>query len=375
MKIVIISPAHPYRGGIAESTTRLAQELVTEGHEVIIHTFTLQYPGFLFPGTSQFTTDPAPVGLNIVRSINAVNPLNWIKVGRHINNLKPDLVIVRYWLPFMGPAFGTILKCINGAQKIAITDNVIPHEKRIGDKQLSQYFVNQVDGFVTMSKSVGEELKALTTNKPIVVSMHPIFDVYGAKMDKTEAKAALGVKEDELLLFFFGFIRKYKGLDLLLEAMAHPEVKQRKIKLLVAGEYYANEAEYQQLIQKLGIADQLIMRTDYIPNDQVYKYFSAADCVVQPYLSATQSGISQVAYHFEVPMIVTNVGGLPETVPHDKVGLIAEVNSASIAEMIVKFYDEQKVDIYTENMKLEKVKYSWSYFVEQLMQVYNAIKK
>jgi len=375
LNIVIISPAHPYRGGIAESTTRLAQELVAEGNEVIIHTFTLQYPGFLFPGTSQFTTDPAPEGLNIIRSINAVNPLNWIKVGKHINSLQPDLVIVRYWLPFMGPAFGTILKFVKKAKRIAITDNVIPHEKRIGDKQLSQYFVNQVDGFITMSKSVGEELKDLTTNKPIVVSMHPIFDVYGAKMDKAQAKQNLGVAEDELLLFFFGFIRKYKGLDLLLEAMAHPEVKKRKIRLLVAGEYYANEAEYQQLIQKLGIADQLIMRTDYIPNDQVYKYFSAADCVVQPYLSATQSGISQVAYHFEVPMIVTNVGGLPETVPHDKVGLIAEVNSNSIAEMIVKFYEEQKVDLYTENMKIEKVKYSWSYFVQQLMQVYNAIQK
>jgi len=205
--------------------------------------------------------------------------------------------------------------------------------------------------------------------------MHPIFDVYGAKMDKTEAKVALGVKEDELLLFFFGFIRKYKGLDLLLEAMAHPEVQKRKIKLLVAGEYYANEAEYQQLIMKLGIADQLIMRTDYIPNDQVYKYFSAADCVVQPYLSATQSGISQVAYHFEVPMIVTNVGGLPETVPHDKVGLIADVSSDAIAKMIVRFYDEKKTDQYAANMKIEKVKYSWSYFVEQLMQVYHSIKK
>lgn len=372
MKIIILGSAHPLRGGgIATFNERMASVLQEQGHEVIIYSFSLQYPSFLFPGKSQFTDEPAPAGLNIKSVINSINPLNWIIQGNNIKAEQADLIIVRFWLPFMGPCLGTILRIIrkNKYTKIvSITDNVIPHEKRFGDEVFTKYFLKPIDAFVAMSKEVLNDLKSFS-NKPSVYTPHPLYDNYGASVNKGEALEKLGLNPSERHLLFFGFIRKYKGLDWLLEAMNDDRIKAENIKLIVAGEFYGDEEVYTQLIEKFQLHSSVKLYTSFIPNDEVKYYFCAADLVVQPYKTATQSGITQIAYHFEKPMIVTNVGGLAENVPDGKVGYVAEPNPRSIADAIIKFYEPNSIPELESNIKAEKDKYSWDNFIQQLLTV------
>lgn len=377
MKIIIIGAAYPLKGGLASFNERLAKELsLFNDKEVEIYTFSLQYPSFLFPGKTQLSSDPAPNSLKIKVKINSINPLNWIKVGNKINKLNPDLIIVKYWLPFMGPCYGTILRKAKKSSKtkvISILDNIIPHEKRIGDRLFTKYFIKPVDGFISMSKSVLHDLSSFDTIKPTLFIPHPIYDNYGDAIDKNTAKTFLNISEDEKIILFFGYIRKYKGLDLLLEAMHYQKIKESNIKVLIAGEYYGNEKYYQEIIEKYNLHNQVILHTDFIPNSEVKYYFSAADCVVQPYKSATQSGISQLAYHFETPMIVTNVGGLPEIVPHEKVGYVVPPNPQAIAKAILDFYEKNKQSEFKKNIKVEKKKYTWNRFTEKLLDFYKAL--
>lgn len=377
MKIIIIGAAYPLKGGLASFNERLAKELsLFNDKEVEIYTFSLQYPSFLFPGKTQLSSDPAPNSLKIKVKINSINPLNWIKVGNKINKLNPDLIIVKYWLPFMGPCYGTILRKAKKSSKtkvISILDNIIPHEKRIGDRLFTKYFIKPVDGFISMSKSVLHDLSSFDTIKPTLFIPHPIYDNYGDAIDKNTARTFLNISEDEKIILFFGYIRKYKGLDLLLEAMHYQKIKESNIKVLIAGEYYGNEKYYQEIIEKYNLHNQVILHTDFIPNSEVKYYFSAADCVVQPYKSATQSGISQLAYHFETPMIVTNVGGLPEIVPHEKVGYVVPPNPQAIAKAILDFYEKNKQSEFKKNIKVEKKKYTWNIFTEKLLDFYKAL--
>ena len=373
-KIIILSPAHPLRGGIAALSERLAQELQNNGAEVTIYSFSLQYPGFLFPGKTQFTDDPPPKDLKIKTIVNSINPLNWWKVGRMIQQEKPDLLIIRYWLPFMAMSLGTIARVVKRnkyTKVIAIADNILPHEKRPGDWQLTAYFVKEVDGFIVMSKSVMEDLRLFTKAKPAIFTPHPIYDNYGEIIDKKESLRHLQLPENERYILFFGFIRKYKGLDFLLEAIADKRVKNLDIKLIVAGEYYDSPELYEDLITQYNLSERVILRTDFIPNDEVKYYFGAADLVAQPYRSATQSGISQMAYHFEKPMIVTNVGGLPEIVEHGKAGYVVEVNAQAIADAIVDFYKNDRAVEMQAGVREEKKRFDWSVMVngiEQLLQ-------
>lgn len=373
MKIIIVGSAHPLRGGgIATFNERLASALQDHEHEVSIYSFSLQYPNFLFPGKNQFTKEPVPEGLKIKSVINSINPLNWITVGNQLKKENADLIIVRYWLPFMGPCLGTILRIAKRNKHtkiIAITDNVIPHETRIGDKQFTQYFLKSIDGCLSMSEEVLKDLKTFDAQKPSIYAAHPMYDNYGAALSPIEARRILKIPENDKYLLFFGFIRQYKGLDILLEAMADPRIKSSNIKLIVAGEYYGDPKPYEEKISQLGLQNQLYMFTDFIPNDEVKLYFSAADCVVQPYRTATQSGISQVAYHFEKPMIVTNVGGLPEIVPHDKVGYVTAVDSTAIADAIIQFY-QQKPFKFQNGIREEKHKYTWDTFINKMIQLY-----
>lgn len=376
--IHIISPAHPLRGGIASSTERLAQALQESGYQVNLYSFRLQYPGFLFPGKTQYTSDPAPANLTIHTLINSVNPFNWWFVGRRIAREKPDLVIVRYWLPFMGPCLGTILRLAssNGHTRvIALADNIIPHEKRPGDRLFTQYFCGAVDGFVAMSKAVLAEINTQFARKqqPAIFVPHPLYDNYGQAVSRTEALERLGLPPEFQYLLFFGFIRDYKGLDLLLEAMAHLKNKNNKLRLIIAGEYYGNQDAYEQQIDTLGIRDLLVLRTDFIPHDQVKYYFGAADLVVQPYKSATQSGISQLAYHFEKPMVVTQVGGLAEIVPHGEAGYVTEVSATAIADAITDFFDNKRSDQMTAHVIEGKKRFSWENMVKGLEQIFNNI--
>lgn len=372
--IVIVGPAHPLRGGLASFNERLARAFQQQGHTVEIVTFSLQYPGFLFPGTTQYSSEPAPTDLSIKVKINAINPLNWISTGNYLKRLNADIIIVRYWLPFMGPCLGTILRKArkNGKSRIVcIADNIQPHEKRPGDKAFTKYFIKPVDAFVTMSKKVLADLRLFTADKPASYIPHPLYDNFGKIISADEARNHLGIALTDKVVLFFGFIRQYKGLDLLLEAIAlvrksAPETS--GIKFLIAGEFYENRQPYDELIRKLGIEESLILKTDFIPDSEVKYYLCAADLVVQPYRNATQSGVTPLAYHFEVPMLVTNVGGLASMVPDGKAGLHAAPNPASIAEKIIEYFKSGK-EHFLPGLKEEKKKYSWDNMVNGILEL------
>jgi D-inositol-3-phosphate glycosyltransferase len=369
-KIIIITPAHPLRGGIAASGERLAQAFQAEGHEVKIYTFSLQYPNFLFPGKTQYSDEPKPQDLDIQVVINSVNPFNWLKIGRQIAAEKADLVICRFWLPIMGPSLGSILRLVKRnkiSKVIGLIDNIIPHEKRVGDHPFAQYFVDACDAFVVMSSSVKEEIKQFS-NKPCYYTPHPIYDIYGEKVSREDSLKFLQLTDNQRYILFFGFIRKYKGLDLLIEALGLLKKKNNTgvsdLKLLIAGEFYGDEAFYKDLIKAQNLENQVVIKSDYIVNDDVKYYFGAADVVVQPYRSATQSGISQIAYHFEKPMIVTNVGGLSEIVPHGEAGYVVEPTPQYIADAIEQFYESDNAVRLEEGVKKNKTRFSWKAMVD-----------
>lgn len=371
-KILILSPAHPLRGGIASFSERLAKELQAEGDEVVIYSFSLQYPNFLFPGTTQYSNDPAPEGIDIETCVNSVNPFNWWQVGKRIQRWGPDLIIVRYWLPFMGPCLGTILRLAkrnSNCRVVAITDNVIPHEKRPGDRIFTQYFLQPVDACIVMSKSVEQDIRQFTKTKPVAFSPHPIYDNYGAAVSREEGIQFLGLEVDTPYILFFGFIRRYKGLDLLLEAMARPEIRELGLKLIIAGEYYDQADFYDELIQRHQLESHIVRRTHFISNEEVKYYFAAASLVVQPYRSATQSGISQIAYHFEKPMIVTRVGGLPEIVADGKEGYVVDVDPQAIAEAMLDFFERNKTGEFQQHLQAAKARFSWNHMTQIIKQL------
>lgn len=371
-KAIIVGPAFPLRGGIANFNEALCRAMNKSGISTQLFSFSLQYPAFLFPGKTQFDKGNAPSDLKIHTIINSVNPFNWIKVARLIKKEKPDLVIIRYWLPFMGPCLGTIARLVkkdNTIKIIAITDNVIPHEKRIGDSLFTGYFVKSCDGFIAMSNAVLKELEGFIKTDKKIFLPHPIYDIFGNAVEKNTAKKQLNLDETTNYLLFFGFIRKYKGLDLLLHAMADERIKALNVKLIVAGEFYEDEKPYLEIIEKNKIADTVILKTNYIQSDDVRFYFCASDMIVQPYKTATQSGVTQIAYHFDKPMLVTNVGGLSEIVPHNKVGYVTAVEVKSIADSIVDFYKNKREPDFIQNVKTEKKRFLWEHFVSGLLQL------
>lgn len=372
-KIVLLSPAHPLRGGIAASSERLALALQMAGYEVVIYSFSLQYPAFLFPGKSQFTADPAPENLSIKTCVNAINPFNWWRVGRAIAREKPDQVIARFWLPFMGPSLGSVLRVARwfSKKKIQITglvDNIIPHEKRMGDRWFAQWFVAACDDFVVMSRSVGTEIRgflpaAKNVEGVVRFAPHPIYDTYGSPMPVHEAREALKLPGNARIVLFFGFIRAYKGLDLLLEALAFcPEIH-----AVVAGECYEDWDIYQRIIAEKGLEARVHLFSDFIPNEQVRVFFSATDLVVQPYRTATQSGISQIAYHFDKPMVVTKVGGLPEIVTPNVSGYVVEPEPKAIAAAMRDFFEQGKSAEMIAGVQQEKRRFSWDNLIQQLL--------
>ncbi|PWH86663.1 glycosyltransferase [Brumimicrobium oceani] len=377
MNIVIIGPAYPYRGGLSAYNERLARAFEEAGHTVTIYTFSLQYPQFLFPGKSQFLEEKPTYELNIKRAVNSVNPLNWLKVGNEIKKLKPDFIICKYWLPFMGPAFGTILrqaKKNKHTKVISILDNIIPHESRIGDKPFTKYFVKPIDGFISMSKKVHNDLSLFETQKPRLISPHPIFDNFGEMVTREEALNYLKLDPKYNYMLFFGLIRDYKGLDLLLDAFAEKALKDKDIKLIIAGEYYTDKKPYLELIEKYQLEDRIIQAEKFIQDSEVKYYFCAADLVVQPYKTATQSGVTQIAYHFNKPMIVTDVGGLKEMCPDGKVGYVVPVDKTLLAEAILKFFNENQQEKMIAHIKEEKKKYSWEILVENVFALHSKIE-
>ena len=371
-RIIIVGPAYPYRGGIADFNERLAREFQREGHEVTIYTFTLQYPDFLFPGTTQYSTSPAPEDLHIVRKVNSVNPLNWLKVGREIRRQRPDMVMIRFWLPFLAPCLGTIARVIRRDKRIRVVgllDNVIPHERRIGDRVFARYMIRSLAGYVAMSESVLKDARSFDDTLPYGLTPHPLYDNFGAKVSREEAIHELKLDADTRYILFFGLIRDYKGLDLLLRAFADERLRGKKVKLIVAGEFYSNAEMYERLESELGLAEHIVWHKEFVPADRVRYFFAAADLVAQPYKTATQSGITQIAYHFERPMLVTNVGGLAEIVPHGKVGYVVEPDAKDIADALVDFMDNHTEADFSDGILEEKTKYAWNSMTKALYDV------
>lgn len=378
MKIIIVGSAHPYRGGLASFNERLAQEFVAEGHDVEIVTFTLQYPSFLFPGKTQFTDSPKPEGLSISRRINSTNPFNWMKVGRKIRDKNADMVIFCYWMSFMAPSFGKIARIVhrNGKTKcIALVHNMIPHDQNIIDKILPPYFVKSMDGFIALSKSVADDIgKFDKRDKPRTFSPHPIYDHYGIRLERNVALQKLGLDQNCRYVLFFGVVRAYKGLDLLLEAFANSKIKDTNIKLIVAGEFYQDESIYRKQISDLDISDKIIIHNEFISDNRVNLYFSAADIIAQTYKSATQSGVTQIAFHFEKPMLVTNVGGLGEIVIDHKSGYVVEPNPKDIADALNDFFANSRSADFEDGVSQEKSKYAWSIMTGKIVELYKQTK-
>ncbi|MBR5717192.1 MAG: glycosyltransferase [Bacteroidales bacterium] len=378
MKIVLLGTAWPYRGGLAVYNERLAHQFQSEGHEVEIYTFTLQYPDFLFPGKTQYSSEPAPTDLAITRRVNSCNPFNWISVGREICRKAPDLLVIKFWLPFMGPCFGTIssLSKRNGKTRvISILDNLIPHESRPGDRPFTWWFCRSVDGFVAMSKSVLDDIDKFKVNvgKPRVFSPHPLYDNFGQPVSREEGCRYLGLDLDCRYFLFFGLIRDYKGLDWLIEAFAaFLREAAADVRLIVAGEFYSDGSKYFELAKQLGVFERIVWKTEFVPDHEVRYYFAAADLVAQPYKSATQSGVTQIAYHFQRPMLVTRVGGLPEIVPDGKVGYVVDPNPKDITTALIRFVTEHPD--FSSGLASEREKYSWPVFTKNLISLFDPSK-
>lgn len=366
-KIIIMGPAYPLRGGIADSNHALGLALKKLGHEVVMLSFSLQYPSILFPGKTQYERTASSPDLEIHSRINSINPISWIKTALWLKNEKPALVITRFWIPFMGLAFGSILR-LSGLRKtsklMALCDNVIPHEKRFGDAMLSRFFLNANHQFLVMSKSVGKDVSKFVSNPVVDYHPHPVYDQFGLLLDKQKARVKLGLDASKKYLLFFGFIRSYKGLDLLIEALSYTP---QDVHLIVAGEFYEDADTYRVQIADMNLEDRVHFYPDFIPQDQVNVYFSASDMVVQPYRTATQSGVAQIAYHFNKPILVTNVGGLAEIVPHKKVGYVVDVAPRAISNAVHDFYHENREAFFVENVAEEKKKYSWLNMARKIM--------
>ena len=374
MKIILLGPAHPYRGGLASIMETMAREWQSRGHEVRIYTFTVQYPSLLFPGKTQYVTTPAPEDLHIERVMNTVNPLNWLSLGLRLRRECPDMVVMKYWTPFMAPCFGTIARIArsNGVTKfVCQIDNVEPHEHHIIDRPCNHYYLGAVDGFVYMSEQVHGELKAYTA-APALFSPHPMFENFGKAVERDEACRRIGIDPAQRYTLFFGLIRDYKGLDLLLKAWAKWMPDGRK--LLIAGEFYASREKYIALIEELGLRDRVVLHDRFIADEDVKYYFSAADALVLPYRTATQSGVTQIAYNFSLPMIVTRVGGLPEIVPDGRVGLVCEADAESIKEALEALYDGDRLQTFKENFAQERKRFSWAAMCDRLEEVYQMTK-
>lgn len=374
MKITLVGTAYPYRGGLALYNERLMEEFQKQGHDVSINTFSLQYPNFLFPGKTQYAKWDKPNKFSINRTVNSINPINWIRTGLKIKKQRPDILIFKYWLPFFSPCFSIISKIVKlnkYTRVIVIVDNIIPHEKRPFDNMLTKYFIRHIDGFVAMSQSVYDDIAKFNTTKPKILSPHPLFDNFGKSIDKKVAMRKLNLKEDNINFLFFGLIREYKGLDILIEAMADKRLKKFPIKLLVAGEFYDDSKPYYERVKKLNLGDIISFDPRFIPDEEVKDYFCSTDLVVQPYKTATQSGVTQIGYHFEKPMLVTNVGGLAEIIPNGKVGYVVEPNPESIADALVE-YCIKRPD-FSQGIKEEKKKYSWTRMTQAVEEIYNKI--
>ncbi len=383
MNIVLIGTAYPLRGGIAHYVGLLWKYL-SRRHDVTIVTFSRQYPKLLFPGKSQEESGDAGVPVESVQWIDSINPLNWIRTGFRVRALRADLIVFKFWMPFFAPSYGVIAAIARwgrATRTMFICDNVIPHERRPGDKLLTRFAFRYIDSYVVQSRAVERDLRLWKKDPLLAYLPHPVYEIFGEETTRSDARAklrdvdsAMDLGDDARVLLFFGYVRDYKGLDVILDAM--PAILEKmKVTLLVVGEFYNNEQQYRDQVHRLGIADAVIFHSDYVPNEEVGVYFSAADVMTLPYKSATQSGIIQIAYNFHRPVIATDVGGLGEVIVDGHTGFIVPPEQpAAIAEAVVSFYENDRFESFRAGVIEEKKKYSWEYMAEGIEELYQKSK-
>jgi glycosyltransferase involved in cell wall biosynthesis len=359
LHLALVGPLYPYRGGIAHFTQSLGRRLEARGHTVHAVTFRRQYPELLFPGRTQFETTRPADAFDAPRLLDTVGPISWARTARHLRGLNVDAVVFQYWMPFVAPALGTVARRLGDARRLAVVHNALPHERRPGDRLLTRYALRAFDGLVVLSDSVRRDVERLAPGVPVRQQAHPVYDFFGEPVPRADARAALGLPADAPLLLFFGFVREYKGLRVLLDAMPLVRARVPGVRLVVAGEFYDDEAPYRTQVRRLGLGDAVRFDAEYIPNERVGRYFGAADLVVQPYLSATQSGVAQIAYHFETPVATTDVGGLAETVPPDAGLVVPPDDPAALADAVARFFDEQMADALAAGVRRMRAATGW----------------
>jgi len=369
MKIVIIGAAYPYRGGIAHSTALLYQALEKNFHQVLLFSFSRQYPTLFFPGKTQFESSKPLIPINVELILDSISPFSWFYVTKRIREINPDLIIFRYWMPFFAPAYACISRLVKLGRKtkiLYICDNIIPHEPRYGDNFLTKIALSAVDYFLVMSRSVEQDLLSFKSDARHALVEHPVYIIFGDKLSKSEARKKIQIETTDPIILFFGYIRKYKGLHLLLEAF--PQIlKKINVKLLIAGEFYDEKTNYLKQIENINSKDCIILKDNFIPDNEVGLYFSAADIVALPYISATQSGIVQIAYNYDRPVVATPVGGLPEVILQDKTGyVVSDISANSFAEGIVHMIKLKNEIDFEANIHEYKKRFSWDHMVETI---------
>ncbi len=380
MNIVLIGTAYPLRGGIAHYVGLLWKYL-SRTHDVRVVTFSRQYPKLLFPGKSQEESGDAGIPVESVQWIDSINPLNWIRTGFRVRALRADLIVFKFWMPFFAPCYGVIAAIARwrrATRTMFICDNVIPHERRPGDKLLTRFAFRFIDSYVVQSRAVERDLRLWKKDPLLAYLPHPVYEIFGEETSRIAARAklrgvdaAMDLGDGERVLLFFGYVREYKGLDVILDAM--PAILARiKVKLLVVGEFYDNEQQYREQVRRLGVGDAVIFHSDYVPNEDVGVYFSASDVLTLPYRSATQSGIIQIAYNFHRPVIATDVGGLGEVIVDGRTGFIVPSGQpAAIAEAVISFFENDRFEEFRAGVIDEKKKYSWEFMAEGIEKLYH----
>ena len=373
-RVALVGPFWPYRGGIAHFSRALAEGLAARGYDVRRYTFSRQYPERLFPGKTQFDAGPppAPEQPPAPRLLDTLDPRTWLRTARRIADDGAEVAVLAYWMPFFAPALGTLARRLRrrGVRVLAVVHNALPHERRPGDRLLTRYALGACDGLVALSEGVRRDVAALVPGVPLRQVVHPVYDLFGAPLPKAEARAALGLPADAPVLFF-GFVRRYKGLHVLLDAMPRILARLPDARLVVAGEFYADEAALRAQAAPLGPA--VRFDADYVPDEAVARYFCAADVVVQPYVSATQSGVAQIAFHFGRPVVTTDVGGLAEVVPDGEAGLVVPPEDpGALAEAVVRFFAEGLAARLEAGVRRERERYGWDRLVEALEDLWTA---
>jgi len=365
MKIAFLSAFYPFRGGIAQFNANLYREL-QKNNQVIPFTFKRQYPEFLFPGKTQYVTkDDCALHIDSIPVLDTANPLNYRKCAKQIMKTNPDVLVMRYWMTYFAPSLGTVANYFKkrGCRVVSILDNVVPHEQHFFDKPLTTWFLKQNSGFLVMSKSVRNDMLSLHPDAKFVLKEHPLYNHFGEKLTKRLAIEQLELDPDKKILLFFGLIRDYKGLDLLIDAMT---LLDESYQLIIAGECYGDFEKYQQAIDRSSAHSRIKVINRYIADKEVPQLFSATDLLVAPYRSATQSGVIPVAYHFDVPVLATDVGGLKESIERAGTGLVCLPTAESLSENIRKFFLSDR-EIFINNIQKEKDALSWEAFADALI--------